>query len=149
MNDLDLESRVLDLRSQSEEHTVDQSLRPRSLNDFIGQLELKDKLKLFIEATRNRGEALDHTLFCGPPGLGKTSLANVMARELGVQLVSTSGPALEKAGDLAAILTNLSPRDILFIDEIHRMNRVVEESLYPALEDFHLDIVLGQGPSAR
>jgi holliday junction DNA helicase RuvB len=146
---MDEDSNILDLRQQDDEVRVDNSLRPKSLNDFIGQEELKNKLQIFIEATKNRGEALDHTLFCGPPGLGKTSLAHVMARELGVQVVATSGPALEKAGDLAAILTNLSPRDILFIDEIHRLSRVVEESLYPALEDFHLDIVLGQGPSAR
>ena len=147
--DFDLEPRVLDLSQHEEDTRVDTSLRPKSLNDFIGQSELKNKLGIFLDAARNRGEALDHTLFCGPPGLGKTSLANVMARELGVSLIATSGPALEKAGDLAAILTNLQPRDVLFVDEIHRLNRVVEESLYPALEDFHLDIVLGQGASAR
>jgi holliday junction DNA helicase RuvB len=145
----DLSDKLLDLRIQPDEFKVDTSLRPKALPDFIGQVDLKNKLKIFLEAAKNRSEALDHTLFHGPPGLGKTSLANVLARELGVQLVSTSGPALEKAGDLAAILTNLNPRDILFIDEIHRLNRLVEESLYPALEDFHLDIVLGQGPSAR
>ena len=145
----DLSPKLLDQRPQDDEFPVDTSLRPKSIHDFIGQIELKDKLKIFIEAAKQRGDALDHTLFHGPPGLGKTSLAHVLSRELGVQVVSTSGPALEKAGDLAAILTNLSPRDILFVDEIHRLNRVVEESLYPALEDFHLDIVLGQGPSAR
>jgi len=143
------EERLVARQPLEDEFRLDNSLRPKSLVDFIGQAELKNKLKIFIDAAKGRGEALDHTLFCGPPGLGKTSLANVMARELGVSLIATSGPALEKAGDLAAILTNLSPRDILFIDEIHRLNRVVEESLYPALEDFHLDIVLGQGPSAR
>lgn len=141
--------KLLDLRVQPDEVKADTSLRPKSISDFIGQSELKQKLKIFVEAAKQRGEAIDHTLFYGPPGLGKTSLAHVLARELGVQVVATSGPALEKAGDLAAILTNLSPRDILFIDEIHRLSRVVEESLYPALEDFHLDIVLGQGPSAR
>lgn len=140
---------VLDVKPFAEDISMDLSLRPKSLKEFIGQTELKNKLGIFIEAAKRRDDALDHTLFCGPPGLGKTSLANVMARELGVNVISTSGPALEKAGDLAAILTNLQPRDILFVDEIHRLSRVVEESLYPALEDFHLDIVLGQGPSAR
>lgn len=145
----DVDERVLDLGVLPEDTSVDHSLRPRTLHDFIGQVELKAKLGIFLAAAKQRQEALDHTLFCGPPGLGKTSLAHVMAREMGVQLVATSGPALERAGDLAAILTSLQPRDVLFIDEIHRLNRVVEESLYPALEDFHLDIVLGQGPSAR
>ena len=140
---------LMDLRVQPEEAKVDTSLRPKSINEFIGQSELKEKLRIFVEAAKQRGEALDHTLFHGPPGLGKTSLAHVLGRELGAQVVTTSGPALEKAGDLAAILTNLSPRDILFVDEIHQLSRLVEESLYPALEDFHLDIVLGQGPSAR
>lgn len=133
----------------SEDVKIDVSLRPKSLTDFIGQKELKEKLSIFTQAAKLRGEALDHTLFSGPPGLGKTSLAHVMAQELGVQIVSTSGPALEKAGDLAAILTSLNPRDILFIDEIHRLSRVVEESLYPAMEDRHLDIVLGEGLGAR
>ncbi|NBV50412.1 Holliday junction branch migration DNA helicase RuvB [bacterium] len=133
----------------SEDVKIDVSLRPKSLTDFIGQKELKEKLAIFTQAAKLRGEALDHTLFSGPPGLGKTSLAHVMAQELGVQIVSTSGPALEKAGDLAAILTSLNPRDILFIDEIHRLSRVVEESLYPAMEDRHLDIVLGEGLGAR
>lgn len=141
--------RVLDLRQRDDDRHVDHSLRPKSLADFIGQKEMKEKLSIFLGAAKNRSEALDHTLFCGPPGLGKTSLAHVMAQEMGANLVATSGPALEKAGDLAAILTSLQPRDILFVDEIHRLNRIVEESLYPALEDFHLDIVLGQGPSAR
>jgi Holliday junction DNA helicase RuvB len=145
----EISGRVLDTRESSEETTQDRALRPRSLADFVGQAELKQKLAIFIGAARQRGDALDHTLFCGPPGLGKTSLAQVMAREMGAGIVSTSGPALEKAGDLAAILTNLAPRDILFIDEIHRLSRVVEETLYPALEDFQLDIVLGEGPSAR
>lgn len=140
---------LLDLRQSADDSVPENSLRPKLLSEFIGQSDLKQKLDIFLSAAKQRGEALDHTLFCGPPGLGKTSLAHVLAREMGAQLVATSGPALEKAGDLAAILTSLNPRDILFIDEIHRLNRVVEESLYPALEDFHLDIVLGQGPSAR
>lgn len=143
------DAHLLDLRQTPDEAMPENSLRPKTLSEFIGQTELKQKLDIFLAAAKNRGEALDHTLFCGPPGLGKTSLAHVLAREMGAQLVSTSGPALEKSGDLAAILTSLNPRDILFIDEIHRLNRQVEESLYPALEDFHLDIVLGQGPSAR
>jgi Holliday junction DNA helicase RuvB len=141
--------RVLETRGSPDETRQDRALRPKSLADFIGQPELKQKLGIFIGAARQRGDALDHTLFCGPPGLGKTSLAQVMAREMGSEIVSTSGPALEKAGDLAAILTNLAPRDVLFIDEIHRLSRVIEETLYPALEDFQLDIVLGDGPSAR
>lgn len=145
----DTSDKLLDFTVHPDEAKVDTSLRPKNIQEFIGQADLKQKLKIFVEAAKLRGDALDHTLFHGPPGLGKTSLSHVLARELGVQVISTSGPALEKAGDLAAILTNLSPRDILFIDEIHRLSRVVEESLYPALEDFHLDIVLGQGPSAR
>ncbi|NBX93162.1 MAG: Holliday junction branch migration DNA helicase RuvB [Proteobacteria bacterium] len=140
---------ILQGNTQGDELTMDVSLRPKSLADFIGQSELKEKLSIFTQAAKLRGEALDHTLFSGPPGLGKTSLAHVMAHELGVQIISTSGPALEKAGDLAAILTSLNPRDILFIDEIHQLSRVVEESLYPAMEDRHLDIVLGEGLGAR
>ncbi len=146
---MDENSHLMDLRQAPEESAPENSLRPKTLSEFIGQTDLKEKLEIFLAAAKNRGEAIDHTLFCGPPGLGKTSLAHVLARELGANLVSTSGPALEKSGDLAAILTSLNPRDILFVDEIHRLNRVVEESLYPAMEDFHLDIVLGQGPSAR
>lgn len=142
--------RLLDQRPVGEDESrQDKALRPTSLSDFIGQTELKHKLGIFVHAARQREEALDHTLFCGPPGLGKTSLAQVMAREMGANIVSTSGPALDKTGQLAAILTSLNPRDVLFIDEIHRLNRVVEESLYPALEDFCFDIVLGEGPSAR
>lgn len=148
-NDTEPASRMLAPSSNPEEHRVDLSLRPKDLSEFIGQTDLKEKLGIFTGAAKKRNEALDHTLFCGPPGLGKTSLAHVLAREMGSNLITTSGPALEKAGDLAAILTNLGPKDVLFIDEIHRLNRMVEESLYPALEDFHLDIVLGQGPSAR
>jgi Holliday junction DNA helicase RuvB len=128
---------------------IDRSLRPTRFGEFVGQDRIKDNLAVFIQAARTRGEALDHVLFCGPPGLGKTTLANIIAHEMGVGIKSTSGPVLERAGDLAAILTNLHPGDVLFIDEIHRLNRVVEEVLYPAMEDFQLDIIIGQGPSAR
>lgn len=127
----------------------DRALRPKVLDEFIGQAEARSNLKVFIESARRRGEAMDHTLFHGPPGLGKTTLAQIMARELGVGFRMTSGPVLAKAGDLAAILTNLEARDVLFIDEIHRLNPAVEEVLYPALEDFELDLVIGEGPAAR
>ncbi|MGQ0567423.1 MAG: Holliday junction branch migration DNA helicase RuvB [Gemmobacter sp.] len=127
----------------------DRALRPQALADFIGQQEARANLAVFIESARLRGEAMDHTLFHGPPGLGKTTLAQIMARELGVGFRQTSGPVLAKPGDLAAILTNLEPRDVLFIDEIHRLSPVVEEVLYPALEDFALDLVIGEGPAAR
>ncbi|MEW6419564.1 MAG: Holliday junction branch migration DNA helicase RuvB [Nitrospirota bacterium] len=125
------------------------TLRPRSFNEFIGQDRIKDNLKVFIEATGRRKEPLDHVLFCGPPGLGKTTLSHIIAAELKVNIKTTSGPVLERPGDLAAILTNLSDLDILFIDEIHRLPRIVEEILYPAMEDYQLDIIIGQGPSAR
>lgn len=128
---------------------LDITLRPKSLKEFIGQKKIKDNIEIFIKAALLRQEPLDHVLFCGPPGLGKTTLATVIANELGVNIKSTSGPVLERAGDVAAILTNLSDRDILFIDEIHRLPRTVEEILYPAMEDFTLDIIVGQGPSAR
>jgi len=127
----------------------DRALRPQMLDDFIGQAEARANLKVFIQSARQRGEAMDHTLFHGPPGLGKTTLAQIMARELGVGFRMTSGPVLAKAGDLAAILTNLEARDVLFIDEIHRLNPAVEEVLYPALEDYELDLVIGEGPAAR
>lgn len=127
----------------------DRALRPQALDEFIGQAEARANLKVFIESAKRRGEAMDHTLFHGPPGLGKTTLAQIMSRELGVSFRMTSGPVLAKAGDLAAILTNLEARDVLFIDEIHRLNPVVEEILYPALEDFELDLVIGEGPAAR
>ncbi|MFT6227693.1 MAG: Holliday junction DNA helicase RuvB [Paracoccaceae bacterium] len=127
----------------------DRALRPQSLDDFTGQAETRANLRVFIESARQRGEAMDHTLFHGPPGLGKTTLGQIVARELGVNFRMTSGPVLAKAGDLAAILTNLDARDVLFIDEIHRMSPVVEEVLYPAMEDFALDLVIGEGPAAR
>lgn len=127
----------------------DRAMRPQALDEFIGQSEARANLRVFIQSARQRGEAMDHTLFHGPPGLGKTTLAQIMARELGVNFRMTSGPVLAKAGDLAAILTNLEARDVLFIDEIHRLNPAVEEVLYPALEDFELDLVIGEGPAAR
>ncbi|MBS1128635.1 MAG: Holliday junction helicase RuvB, partial [Nitrospirae bacterium] len=141
--------RVITPEQNDDDVQLDRSLRPTRFEDFVGQERIKDNLSVFIQAAKARGEALDHVLFCGPPGLGKTTLANIIAHELGVSIKSTSGPVLERAGDLAAILTNLQPGDVLFIDEIHRLNRVVEEILYPAMEDFQLDIIIGQGPSAR
>lgn len=140
---------TLDTLPLPEEQQFEAALRPKTLAEFVGQTGLKESLKVFIDAAKARGEALDHALFCGPPGLGKTTLAHIMAAELGVPIQITSGPVLERAGDLAAILTNLEPRQVLFIDEIHRLPRVVEEILYPALEDFRLDLMIGQGPSAK
>ena len=137
------------LRPDMQAEDADRALRPQSLDEFIGQREARANLKVFIESARRRGEAMDHALFHGPPGLGKTTLAQIMARVLGVNYRMTSGPVLAKAGDLAAILTNLEARDVLFIDEIHRLNPAVEEVLYPALEDFELDLVIGEGPAAR
>lgn len=133
----------------SEEEQFDNALRPERFSDFIGQEAVKENLSIFVEAARKRGEALDHILFCGPPGLGKTTLSRILASELGVGVQTTSGPVLEKKGDLAGNLTNLAEREIFFIDEIHRLNRVVEESLYPAMEDFVFDITIGDGPAAR
>jgi Holliday junction DNA helicase RuvB len=132
-----------------EEERVDKAIRPKSLEDYIGQPNVKEQMGLFITAARNRQEALDHVLLYGPPGLGKTTLAHIIASELGVSLKQTSGPVLEKAGDLAALLTNLEARDVLFIDEIHRLSPIVEEILYPAMEDGQLDIMIGEGPAAR
>lgn len=134
-----------DLRGED----ADSTLRPQTLNDFVGQAAARANLKVFIEAAKVRGEALDHVLFVGPPGLGKTTLAQIMAKELGVNFRSTSGPVIAKAGDLAALLTNLEDRDVLFIDEIHRLSPAVEEILYPAMEDFQLDLIIGEGPAAR
>ena len=142
------EDRLVAPESQLGEQ-FDQSLRPQRLQDYIGQNEIKENLHVFIGAAIKRGHALDHVLLSGPPGLGKTTLANIFAREMEVQLRSTSGPVIERQGDLAAILTNLDPGSILFIDEIHRLNRVVEEVLYGAMEDFTLDIIIGEGPGAR
>ena len=138
-----------DLRPEARAGDADRALRPQTLDAFVGQAEARANLAVFIESAKQRGEAMDHTLFHGPPGLGKTTLAQIIARELGVNFRMTSGPVLAKAGDLAAILTNLEARDVLFIDEIHRLNPVVEEVLYPALEDFELDLVIGEGPAAR
>ena len=127
----------------------DRTLRPRRLEDYVGQTRVREQMEIFISAAAKRGEALDHLLIFGPPGLGKTTLAHIVANELGVNLRQSSGPVLERSGDLAALLTNLEARDVLFLDEIHSMNRVVEEILYPALEDFQLDIMIGEGPAAR
>ncbi len=145
----DRDIHTLSPEPNQEEMAYETNLRPRSLDEFIGQERIKENLKVFIAAARLRKEPLDHVLFCGPPGLGKTTLATIIANELGVNIKTTTGPVLERQGDLAAILTNLSDRDILFIDEIHRLPRIVEEVLYSAMEDYKLDIIIGQGPNAR
>jgi Holliday junction DNA helicase, RuvB subunit len=141
--------RTLSGDATPEDISLERSLRPQCFAEYVGQCKITDNLKVFVEAARKREEALDHVLFCGPPGLGKTTLATVIARELEVDIVTTSGPAIERKGDLAGILTNLKKRDVLFIDEIHRLPSVVEEILYPAMEDFHFDYMVGEGPSAR
>ncbi|KXS50556.1 MAG: holliday junction DNA helicase RuvB [Halanaerobium sp. 4-GBenrich] len=143
------ERRVVSPKKKKDDNSVDKGLRPLSLGEYIGQNKTKEKLKIFIQAARDREEALDHVMLYGPPGLGKTTLANIIANELNVNIHQTSGPAIERPGDLASILTNLQPSDVLFIDEIHRLNKMVEEVLYPAMEDYCLDIIIGKGPSAR
>ncbi len=146
---METQDRFTTPQKEDDDISFESTLRPRTLDEYIGQEKIKENLKVFIQATKERAEALDHVLFYGPPGLGKTTMANIIASELGVNIKGTSGPVIERAGDLAAILTNLKEHDVLFIDEIHRLNHVVEEILYPAMEDFKLDIMIGQGPSAR
>lgn len=145
----DGDDRLIDSQARADEPRIDRALRPTGLAEYIGQVEVREQLDIFVSAARARGEALDHVLIFGPPGLGKTTLAQVVANEMGVGFRQTSGPVLERPGDLAALLTNLEPNDVLFIDEIHRLSPVVEEVLYPALEDYQIDIVIGEGPAAR
>ena len=148
-NEFDFENRIMNTSYSAEDSDVEASLRPKKLDDYIGQDKVKENLKIYIEAAKQRNDPLDHVLLYGPPGLGKTTLSNIIAAEMGVNIRITSGPAIEKQGDLAAILTNLNEGDVLFIDEIHRLSRSVEEILYPAMEDFALDIIIGKGPAAR
>lgn len=141
--------RLIAPSSRNDDEVFDRAIRPNKLADYVGQPRVREQMALFIDAAKGRGEALDHTLVFGPPGLGKTTLAHIIANELGVKLRHTSGPVIERAGDLAALLTNLEPRDVLFVDEIHRLNPMIEEVLYPAMEDYQLDIMIGEGPAAR
>ena len=147
--EMDFENRILTPEYGREDSDIEGSLRPKTLQEYIGQEKVKENMSVYIEAARMRGEPLDHVLLYGPPGLGKTTLSGIIANEMNVNLRITSGPAIEKPGDLAALLTNLGENDILFIDEIHRLSRAVEEVLYPAMEDYALDIIIGKGPSAR
>lgn len=146
---MESQHRLVTPDTRDEDYEIEQTLRPQKIEDYVGQQKIKENLKIFIQAAKDRGEALDHALFYGPPGLGKTTLAHIIAREMNVNIKTTSGPVVEHAGELSGILTNLSEHDVLFIDEIHRLNRVVEEILYPAMEDFQLDLIVGQGPNAR
>lgn len=149
VNEFDFENRIVSNEYDAGEDVIENSLRPKTLTEYVGQEKAKENLKVYIESAKLRGEALDHVLLYGPPGLGKTTLSSIIANEMGVNIRTTSGPAIEKQGDLAAILTNLAEGDVLFIDEIHRLSRAVEEILYPAMEDYALDIIIGKGPSAR
>ena len=147
--EFDFESRILSTEASQEDSEVEINLRPKTFEEYIGQEKVKEMLKIYIAAAKARGDSLDHVLLYGPPGLGKTTLSGIIASEMGVNFKVTSGPAIEKQGDLAAILTNLAPGDVLFIDEIHRLSRSIEEILYPAMEDYVLDIMIGKGPAAR